>query len=526
MSKSLSLAKVSARGGFNLLGGLLISSIISAIGIMIVAGMLSAAEFGVVTVAFIGPNIIITIRDLGIDQATIKYTSQYKTENNKTKLKNVIVAGTLFELVMGIVFTIMSLILSGVMANVLERPTIVPLIQIASFTILAGALLKAAQSAFIGYDKMKYHSLTLVLHSIFKTSLMILLVSLNFGAYGATIGNVISYLTAGIIGIALLYITLLKKLQKQNDQLQIRSTLKTMLKFGLPLSIALMLVGVLAQFYSFLVAIYTTDIHMGNYQVAINFAMLVSIFATSVTTVLFPTFSKLKAKEDPKTLRSVFQYSVKYASLLIVPATFAVMALSKPGVETIFQNKYEFTPLYLSLYIIIFLYSAIGNLSAGNLINSQGKTQFNLKVTIITFIIGIIVSLVLIPPFGVLGLIVTHLTIGMPGILISLWWINKNYNATIDWKSSTKIIAASAISAILTYLITNQLNIASWITLLLGTAIFLTTYIITAPLMGAITYNDTQNLKEMLKSLGPLATIITPLLYPIEKITRNAHKKQ
>ncbi len=202
------------------------------------------------------------------------------------------------------------------------------------------------------------------------------------------------------------------------------------------------------------------------------------------------------------------------------------MALSKPGVETIFQNKYEYTPLYLSLYIITFLYSAIGNLSAGNLINSQGKTQFNLKVTIITFIIGIIVSLVLIPPFGVLGLIVTHLTIGMPGILISLWWINKNYNATIDWKSSTKILTASAISAILTYLIINQLNIASWITLLLGAAIFLTTYIITAPLMGAITYNDTQNLKEMLKSLGPLATIITPLLYPIEKITRNAQKKQ
>lgn len=371
MSKSLSLAKVSARGGFNLLGGLLISSIISAIGVMIVAGMLSAAEFGVVTVAFIGPNIITTIRDLGIDQATIKYTTQYKTENNKAKLKNVIVAGTLFELVLGIVFTIISLILSGVMANVLERPTIVPLIQIASFTILAGALLKAAQSAFIVYDKMKYHSLTLVLHSIFKTSLMILLVSLNFGAYGATIGNAISYLTAGTVGIALLYITLLKKLQKQKGQLQIRSTLKTMLKFGLPPSIALMLVGALAQFYSFLVAIYTTDIHMGNYQVAINFAMLVSIFATSVTTVLFPTFSKLKAKEDSETLRSVFQYSVKYASLLIVPATFAVMALSKPGVETIFQNKYEYTPLYLSLYIITFLYSAIGNLSAGNLINSQ-----------------------------------------------------------------------------------------------------------------------------------------------------------
>jgi O-antigen/teichoic acid export membrane protein len=521
LSKSLGLAKVSARGGFNVLWGLTISSIISAIGVMVVAGILSEIEFGVVTVALIGPTIITTIRDLGIDQAIIKYTTQYKTENKKTRLKSIIVTGTLAELVLGTIFTLISLFLSGIMANILERPTIVPLIQIASFTILADALLKAAQSAFIGYEKMKYHSLTLVFHSIFKTGLMILLVTLNFGAYGAIVGNAISYLSAGAVGVTLLYMILLKKLRKIDGQLQILSTLKIMLKFGLPLSIALMLAGVLGQFYSFLVAIYTTDLYVANYQVAVNFAMLVSIFATSVTTVLFPTFSKLKAKEDLETLGRVFQYSVKYAALLIVPATFAVMALSKPGVETIFGNKYEFTPLYLSLYIGTFLYSALGNLSAGNLINSQGKTQFNLRITTLTFIIGLVVSLILIPQFGVLGLLVTHLTIGMPGILVSLWWINKNYNATIDWKSSVKILTSSTISAIITYLITNQIMLASWIILIVGAAVFLATYIISAPLIGAINYNDTQNLKEMLKSLGPLAPLLTPLLLPIEKITKN-----
>ena len=521
MSKSLGLAKVSARGGFNVLWGLTFSSIISAVGIMVVAGILPEEEFGLVSIVLIGPNIITTIRDLGLDRATIKYTTQYKTENNITKLKSIIVSGTLAELVLGTVFTVISLFLSGVMANILERPAIVPLIQIASFTILADALLKAAQSAFIGYEKMNYHSLTLVFHSIFKTGLMILLVMLNFGAYGAIVGNAISYLSAGIVGAVLLYMVLLKRLQNEEGKLEIVSTLKTMLKFGLPLSIAMMLAGVLGQFYSFLVAIYTTDLIVGNYQVALSFAMLVSIFATSVTTVLFPTFSKLKAKEDSETLRRVFQYSVKYAALLIVPATFAVMALSKPGVETIFRDKYEFTPLFLSLYIGTFLYSAIGNLSAGNLINSQGKTQFNLKVTALTFVIGLIVSLVLIPQFGILGLLVTHLTIGMPGILVSLWWINKNYNATIDWKSSVKILIASAISAVVTYLITSQIILASWIILIIGAAVFLATYILTAPLIGAINYNDTQNLKEMLKSLGPLAPLITPLLLPIEKITKN-----
>jgi len=147
-----------------------------------------------------------------------------------------------------------------------------------------------------------------------------------------------------------------------------------------------------------------------------------------------------------------------------------------------------------------------------------------MKITILTFIVGLGLSLVLIPQFEVLGLIATQLIAGIPGIIIALWWINKHYNATVDWKSSTKILAASRFSAILTYFILNQLNITSWISLLLGTTIFLATYILTAPLIGAITYNDTKNLKDAVKSLGPLALIVNLLLYPIEKITSATQK--
>jgi len=525
VSKSLSLAKVSAIGGFNLLWGLVISSIISAIGMILVAGMLSEAAFGVVSIALIGPNIITYIRDLGIDQATIKYSTLYRVDGETRKLKNVILTGTMFEVILGAAFTTVSIVLSGIMATLLERPTIVPLMQIASLTILAGALLKAAQSVFLGYDKIELYSITLVAQSIFKTALMVVLVYLQYGEYGATIGNAVSFIGAGLVGLAFLYVAIIKGLRKEETgKLEIVSTAKMLLKFGVPLSVAAMLVGVLSEYYRFLVAIYTPDTLMGNYQVALNFALLVSIFATSIATILFPTFSKVKGHEDQKTMSSMFQYSVKYTSLLIVPVTVAIMALSQPGVQTLFQNKYEYTPLYLSLYASTFLYSAIGNLSAGALINSQGQTQFNLKITAITVVLGIIMSLILIPAFGILGLLAIHISVGMPGILISLWWINKHYHATIDWKSSTKILVSSAMSGILTYYITSQLHFASWITLIIGLTIFLASYIVFAPLTGAITYMDIKNLKEVITSLGPFATLIRPLLRILEEFTQKPQK--
>jgi len=58
MSKAKSMAKVSTKGIFNIFWGLIISSIISAIGVMIVAVILSESEYGLVAIALTGPNII------------------------------------------------------------------------------------------------------------------------------------------------------------------------------------------------------------------------------------------------------------------------------------------------------------------------------------------------------------------------------------------------------------------------------------------------------------------------------------
>jgi O-antigen/teichoic acid export membrane protein len=520
VSKAIKLARTSARGGFNLFWGVAASSLISALGVILVARILSPSEYGLVAIALIAPNIIQIIRDLGIDQATIKYTAQYNQENKPANLKNVLAAGIIFELLLGSTLSVASYLLSGFLATtIFNRPEITPLIQIASFSIFGGALLKAAQAAFTGYEKMEYRSINLIVQSTFKAGLMILLVLLGLGAYGAIIGHTIASLIAGLTSIILLYMIVYKRLHKESNKLEFFVTIKKLLRYGLPISGSMILTGFLTQFYSFLIAIYLSDQIVGNYQAAINFAVLITFFVTPVTTTLFPVFSKVNPKTEPETLRSVFRFSVKYASLLVVPATFMLMALSKPAVFTLFGTKYEYTPLYLAIYIIFYLYTAFGHLSAGNILKGQGKTQLHLKITLIKSIIGVILSLTLIPTFGIFGFLAAYLAADVPSLSIILWWIKKHYNATIDWVSSAKILSASMIAAITTYAMVSVLYLANWINLIIGATIFLSTYLITAPLIGAINHADTKNLKEMLKALGPLAPIFNIPLYIIEKLT-------
>jgi len=203
-----------------------------------------------------------------------------------------------------------------------------------------------------------------------------------------------------------------------------------------------------------------------------------------------------------------------------------LMALSKPAVYTLFGTKYEYTPLYLALYIIFYLYTAFGHLSAGTILKGQGKTQLHLKITIINSIVAITLSLTLIPIFGILGFIAAHLIGAVPSLIIALWWIKKHYKATIDWGSSTKILLSAATAAAITYAVTDFLNLANWITLIIGALIFLIAYLVTAPLMGAISQADIKNLKEMLKALGPLAPIFNIPLYLIEKLTNLLQKQK
>jgi O-antigen/teichoic acid export membrane protein len=516
MSKAAEMAKVSAKGGFHLLWGLVASTIISAVGTIFVGNLLGEINYGLYTIALVAPNLISTFRDWGISIAIIKYTAQYNAENKATNIRSIFAAGIIFETVLGLTLSVVAFLLSDFLAN-LYNLQITSLIQIASFIILTGALLSTAQSAFIGVERMELNSITLVCQSIIKTIIVPILVILGLGSFGAVLGYTIAFLIAGLIGILLMW-TLYKSLPKStHNKLEIIATIKTMFNYGLPLSIAAIISGFQTQFYSFILPIYVPPDLIGNYGIANTFVVLIAFFATPITTILFPAFSKIDTQKDQETLKNVFQFSIKYASLLVVPAAAIVMTLSQPGISVLFP-EYTAASLFLALLALNYLYTALGGLSIGNLINSQGQTKFNLKLALITSAIGFPLSFVLISQFGILGLIITTLTAGIPSLVIALRWLKKQYGVTVDWSSSVRILLSGATASAITYALISQLTFSKWIALIVGAAVFLFSFLLAVLLTRAINRSDINNLREMLSELGPLRRLFHFLLNIIEKL--------
>jgi O-antigen/teichoic acid export membrane protein len=520
MSKSASIAQVSAKGTFHYMWGLIASTVISSVGSIFIGRLLGPNFYGLYTIVFAVINILLIFRDWGVNSAMIRCAAQYRAEGRESEIRSVFAAGLIWEIALGLILSIMAFLLSGFLANAYNRPVIAPLIQIVSFSILASGLVAAASAAFTGLERMELNSIMLICQSLVKTVLVIGLVVAGFGLVGATTGFLVGNVVAGILGVFLIW-TLYRKLPKSySSKLYLKAYMKAMLTYGVPISLATIISSFLAQFFTFLLPLYYANDNtiIGNYGIALNFVVLITFFATPITAMLFPAFSKLDPQKDKESLKNVFQFSVRYAALFVVPVAALVMALAKPAIATLFGETYSSAPLFLALLAITYIYPAFGNLSTTNLLNGQGQTTYNLKLTMLTAAIGFPVGTVLILNFGVLGLIAATLTVGIPSLIVQLRWIKNRYGLTVDWLSSVRIILSSAITAVLTYSIVSLLTFAYWMNLIIGVLLFVLIFVPTALVTRTITHSDLANLRLMLGGIGVLGRIINQLLGCLEKI--------
>ena len=536
MEKALQMGKTSATGSFQLLIGVAVSTIILAVGSIILGRLLTTDEYGLYGIVLVPSTLINLFRDWGINSAMTKYIASLRASNREQEIHGYIVAGLIFEVASGIALSFLSLFLASFIASaVFNKPASASYIAIVSASIISGSLLAAAQAGFIGYERMELNSFTLICQAIVRTAVGPGLVLLGYGVLGAVLGFTTGAIAAGTIGLATFYLALLRPLRiklaqdpSTRPQISASRTLRTMLDYGVPLSIGGILTGILGQIYAFMIIPLTSETMFGNYVVAINFSVLLTFITIPISTVLFPAFAKLDPQKEHELLKNVYTSSIKYTSILIVPATMILMALSGPIVGTLYGEKYVSAPFFLTIYVIGNLFAIFGSVSIGGLLYGLGETRILMIQSIATVAIGLPLGVVLVPTFGITGLIVASVIAGLPSMFWGLYWIWKHYKAKADFASSAKILAASAFAAVLAYLPMVFLNTANWIKLIIGLIIFLAAYIFGAPMIGAVSLTDINNLRTMFSSMSIISKIINIPLQTAEKAaqTRARHTTQ
>jgi O-antigen/teichoic acid export membrane protein len=505
------VARDSARGGFYLFSGTALATIVLAVGSILIARILGPEVYGQYALVMTVPQLMYLFTELGINEGITKFTADMLRRGEEKRIEKLVKHGLLLRVSIGLLIFLINYVLADLIASfLLNRPELAFYLRIGATTILFQVIFTTAASTFVGLDKAEYSALTLNVQSVSKTLISLTLVVIGFTLTGAILGHVISYVISAFAGILLLTI-ILRRLKKSEDKNIPGLNLQLLVKYGTPLYISILLTGFIPFVQNLVLAFFTTDAQIGNFKAAINFATLMTTMAIPITTALLPAFSKLSSG-GKNVVKDFFKIANKYTAALIVPAATLVILFSNQIVQIIYGSTYYSASAYLSLYCFLYFLVGIGYLTFASLYNGLGETKINLRISLITFVMMLSISIPLTQLHGVTGLILAFVVSSAAGQIYALYYAKKRFNVGFDKSALLKIYLISLISSIIPITILNFSNLPTALTASFGSIFYLVSYISLFPITRIITADELQKIKSIAQTVPLLWIIAKPVL--------------
>jgi O-antigen/teichoic acid export membrane protein len=505
------VATKAAGGGLYLFIGNASSTVILAVGAILVARLLGPFSFGLYTLAVAIPSLLVALADAGMNFALVRLPARLRSEGDHARAYRLVKLGFLLKLVISTAASIVCYAGSAFIASiVLNRPELTPFIQLASLMIVFQAIYDATSNIFIGQDLMQYSASVQILQATLKGTLAPVLVFVGLGISGAIWGYVLALVVSGLTGATLLFT---RHVRSSGRTTSLASTeLRTMLGYGFPIYAAVILSVFLTQYQSIVLAHFASNVEIGNFSATWNFTTFMMILSYPITTAMFPMFSKMDPKSQRSDLARGFVLAVKYASLLMIPASVAVMVFSRNLIYLTYGSGYALAPQYLVLLAALYLLTAISYLVLGSFLNGIADTGTVLKMSVVTLAVYLPLGPALATLWGPFGLLIAYILSIATSTVYGLRQTSVKHDARPDLRASGRILLA-ALGAAVPTLGLIQLDGAGVgvVNLVAGGLLYLVVYLTLAPILGAVEKQDVLNLRTLLGGTRMVAVLVNPV---------------
>jgi O-antigen/teichoic acid export membrane protein len=508
--KLVGIAEKAARGGLFLFVGNALSTIILAIGAIIIARLLGPADYGRYALALVLPALLVSLADAGMNSALVRFSARLRSEGDYEASNKAIKLGFVLKLFLSIAaFLICYFGADIIAATLLNRPGLASYLQLAGLLIVFQAIFDTASNSFIGMDLMQYSAGIQIIYSVLKSTLAPALILFGLGIGGAIVGYIVGFVVAGAVGATILFTKYTRSVSEVVPEHAVK--LSALLDYSLPLYVATILSVLLTQYQNIVLARFADNIQIGNFNAAWNFNALLSILIYPISTAIFPMFSKMNPESQRNDLARGFVLAVKYASLALIPASVAVMVFSQDLVLLTYGKDYVLAPQYLAIVSALYLLTGIGWVVIGGFLNGLAATRTILKISALTLAVYLPLGPVLTRFWGPYGLLIAYIFSNTASTLYGVRKVSANFDARPDLRSSARIFLASLVAAIPSAAL-SQFNAAGVLNLVAGGCLFLFTYLTMAPILGAVIPQDINNLETILCRTRAVAIILRPVL--------------
>lgn len=416
---------------------------------LVLARLLTPADFGTVAVLGIFFSISNTFVDSGFGTALIRKLDRTETDFSTVFIFNIIVSFIFY----GILY-----LLAPWVADFFKIPILTSILRVQSVCVILGgfmAVLDAKLTIDLNFKALAQRSLT---SSIISGIVGIALAYIGFGVWAL----VFQAISLSLVNLIYVWIYCrwwpswrfswesFRELFSYGSKLLGASILNTVYNNLTPLAIG---------------KVYTSS-DLGYYNRGAEFARLPNEVCLSVLEkVTFPIFAKLQ--ENTKQLVGVYRKYIKITSLFLIFFSLLLCALAKPVVLLLLTDKWADAIIYLQLFCFAVMFNHINTINL-SLLKVCGRSDLFFKLEIIKKIVATIILFAAIP-FGVLAICFSKIIYDQVAIIINTYYSGRLFN--MGYISQVKdFIGYFGISVIacLPAFLTTFLNISSVVQIAIG----------------------------------------------------------
>jgi len=362
---------------------------------LILARQLSPSEFGAVFLAISVMSIGTIPCLLGLDQGLVKFISK----KDMSVPDSLITVALSIVVGMGTLVSVLSLFFVFIFGNPFSSQEISRIfiyIIIISFpffvfnSVIPGVFRGLMQSRyFVFHGKVLRSTTKVVLPSV---------AAVLFGSLAAVaIGLLLAFMFTAIVGIVLIWRS------GWRPQLTPFPDMRGVLAFSLPLVISSSTFLLLKNIDRLFIGYFLTTDALAIYEIAVTIALLLGLFNSAFSFLIFPKVSELSSKDKNDRISPIYQQTTKWIIGLTTPA-FLVIFLRPNILIQLFGSQYSVNDVQLPLMVVsigLFVHAVVG--PNGPALLGFGRSKSILGYNIIAATLNILLNFILIPTLGILG---------------------------------------------------------------------------------------------------------------------------
>ena len=460
--------------------GRLIAMVSSGLLMVVLARILGPTEYGLLFLAISIFGVLGIGSKLGIAKSCARYVTEYK-QTDPSQIPHILRISMLFNigtiLVVGLGLSIGYRHLSAV----LGEPSLIPFLLLGVLFLPLEALATFTRLVLQGFEKIKFAA---TLHAVNRVSRLVFAVGfvvLGFGAIGALVGYILSFVVVVLPGLWIVY----RRFYRGHAAATMEPGLRRRIgEYTVPLT-ATSTANVLdKRVDTILIGFFLTPVAVAYYELSKQIIEFLETPVSALGFTLSPSFGAQKADGNIDRAARVYEEALVHSLLLYIPAAAGLVLVAEPTLGLVFGDEYlgAVTVLQvLSLYVIL---QAITKITSNGL-DFLGRARDRSIVKGITAVLNVGLNVVLIPQYGVVGAAIATVVTYSMYTAANVFIIHQEFGLRLGhlFRRITVIISVTLVMAAVVSSINDSVNgwaslagivtlgIAIWATLSIATGL-------------------------------------------------------